>query len=163
EVTGRRAGNRLRAFERSVLLQTFYPVLRFFTAYAAMLRLPRVRARLERWLRQSDEPSGLVPSEILGLSMMLGFALAFLAGWQFAWPAALPAMLLGLYLPYDNVRGGAERRVLAIGRAIPTIADLLVLSMESGMDFIGSVRLLVARTADSDGKMPIRDELRMLL
>ena len=110
EVTGRRAGNRLRAMKTSVLLTALWPVLRFFTAYAAMLPLPRIRARIERWLRQADDPAGFVPSEIIGISMLLGIALGLLAGLQFAWAAALPAMLLGLYLPYDKVRGAAEQR-----------------------------------------------------
>lgn len=165
-VTGRRAGNRLRATRNSVLLSVLWPLLRFFTAYAAMAQGPfmaKRRAELELWLRQGDDPSGLVPSEIIGIGLMLGLALAALCAWQFAWPAALPALLLGLYLPYDNARVTATKRVVTIGRAIPTMADLIVLSMESGMDFIGSVRLLVAKTSVADGKMPIRDELLMFL
>jgi tight adherence protein C len=163
EVTGRRAGNRWRAIRHSVSLSLLWPVLRFFTAYAAMIDAPKIRAQLERWLRQSDDPAGMVPSEIMGISLMLGVGLAGLAGWQFAWPAALPALFLGLYLPYDKTRSAASERVTTVGRAIPTMADLIVLSMESGMDFIGSIRLLVAKTAVADGKMPIRDELLMFL
>lgn len=166
EVTGRRAGNRLRAARNSVLLSVLWPLLRFFTAYAAIAQgswIAKRRAELELWLRQADDPAGLVPSEVIGMGMLLGLFLAVLAAWQFAWPAALPALLLGLYLPYDNARGTANQRVITIGRAVPTMADLIVLSMESGMDFIGSVRLLVAKTSVADGKMPIRDELLMFL
>lgn len=163
EVTGRRAGNRLRALKEGSLLALLWTPLRFASAYAAMLPAPRMRARLERWLRQADEPYGLVPSEILGLSLMAGIALASVAWWQFAWPAALPALLLGIYLPYDSVRNKANSRIVVVGRAIPTMADLIVLSMESGMDFIGSVRLLVAKSSVADGKMPVRDELLMFL
>lgn len=163
EVTGRRAGNRWRASERSILLTVLWPLLRFFTAYAVMIPAPKIRARLERWLRQADDPGGLVPSEIMGLCLMLGAVLAVLGWSQFGWPAALPALLLGVYLPYDNVRAMADRRIVTVGRAIPTMADLIVLSMESGMDFIGSVRLLVSKTTGADGKMPIRDELLMFL
>jgi tight adherence protein C len=163
EVTGRRAGNRLRAARNSVLLPLVWPLLRFFTAYAALINVPKARARLELWLRQADDPAGLVPSELIGLGLMLGLALAVLMTWQFGWPAALPALLLGVYLPYDNARGTAEQRVVLVGRAVPTMADLIVLSMESGMDFIGSVRLLVSKTRVADGRMPIRDELLMFL
>lgn len=166
EVTGRRAGNRIRAARTSVLFNLLWPLLRFATAYAAVAQgkwMAKRRAELELWLRQSDEPAGLVPSEVFGISLLLGISLALLAAWQFAWPAALPALLLGLYVPYDNVRSTAGRRIITIGRSVPTMADLIVLSMESGMDFIGSVRLLVAKTSVADGKMPIRDELLMFL
>jgi tight adherence protein C len=166
EVTGRRAGNRLRASKTSILFTLLWPFLRFFTAYAAVPQgqwIAKRRAELELWLRQADDPAGLVPSEVLGSSLMLGVVLAVVSAWQFFWPAALPAFLLGLYVPYDSIRGTAAQRIISVGRSVPTMADLIVLSMESGMDFIGSVRLLVAKTAVADGKMPIRDELLMFL
>jgi len=163
EVRGRRAGNRERQRVASPLWAMLLPLVQFSTAYACHLRVPKVRAQLELWLRQADEPMGLVPSEVLGLSLLLSVALAGLATLLFAWPAAGPAMLLGLYLPYDNVRSAAQTRVQTVGRSMPTMADLLVLAMESGMDFIGAVRLLVSKTKVADGKMPIRDELLMFL
>lgn len=163
EVRGRRAGNRERQLRGSPLWALILPLVQFCTAYAAHIRVPKVRAQLELWLRQADEPMGLVPSEVIGLSLLLSVALAAGATLLFSLPAALPAMLLGLYLPYDNVRSAAQTRVQTVGRSMPTMADLLVLAMESGMDFISAVRLLVSKTKVADGKMPIRDELLMFL
>lgn len=163
EVRGRRAGNRLRMLQDGLFLPLCFPLLQLCTAYAIHLRAPRLRAQLELWLRQADEPHGLVPSEIMGLGLLAGIGLA-LAAWMFmAWPAALPALCMGLYLPYDNLRSAAHSRIQVIGRSVPTMADLIVLAMESGMDFIGAVRLLVSKTKVADGKMPVRDELLMFL
>lgn len=163
EVRGRRAGNRIRALHASLLWPLVQPLVSFFAAYASHLQAPRIRARLELFLRQADDPRGLVPSEVLGLSLFAALALGLLSGTHFSWAMALPAALLGLYLPYDQVRNAAQRRILSVGRSIPTMADLIVLAMESGLDFIGAVRLLVAKTAVADGKMPVRDELLMFL
>lgn len=160
---GRRAGNRIRALAGSPLFVLLQPALRFFTAYAVMLKVPKMRARLEVWLRQADELGGLVPSEVIALSLMSGTFLFTVVLWQIS-PMLSPfAFMLGLILPYDTVKGAAQRRLLEICRGIPTMADLIVLSMEAGLDFIGSVRLLVTRSAVADGKMPVRDEMLMFL
>jgi tight adherence protein C len=122
-----------------------------------------MRAQLELWLRQADELGGLVPSEILALCLMSGLFLGGFVWWQIHPMLALPAAMMGLFLPYDTVRGAARNRLQTIGRSIPTMADLIVLSMEAGLDFIGSVRLLVTRSTVADGRMPVRDELLLFL
>jgi tight adherence protein C len=163
EVRGRRAGNRRRALATSPLFVLIQPLLRFFTGYAVMFNAPRLRAQIEVWLRQGDELGGLVPSEVIALCLMSALFLGGFVYWQIYPLLAPPAFLVGLFLPFDTIRGAARNRILAIGRGIPTMADLIVLSMEAGMDFIGSVRLLVTRSAIADGKMPVRDELLMFL
>lgn len=163
EIRGRRAGNRRRTLATSPLFVLIQPMLRFFTAYAVLLPAPKMRARLEVWLQQSDHLGGLVPSEILALCMMSGVFFGTIVTTQiYVWlgPAAF---LLGMLLPYDTIRDAARTRIQTIGRGIPTMADLIVLSMEAGMDFIGSVRLLVTKSVVADGKMPVRDEFLMFL
>lgn len=163
EVRGRRAGNRVRALKQDFLLPLFLPIIHFFTSYALLFRLDALRARLEIWLRQADEPAGLVPSEILGICLTSSFLLGLGAGLLITPVAALPAALIGLYIPYSQIKSAALQRIRMVARSVPTMADLIVLSMESGMDFIGSVRLLVSKSQVADGKMPIRDELLMVL
>lgn len=159
EVRGRRAGNRLKAQRESILWPLVQPFLSFCTAYITHLRFTKLRARIEMYLRQADEPYGLVPSEVLGLSLLVGLMTLTLATLQFSWALALPAAMLGFYLPYDKIRSLAAQRIQSVGRSLPTMTDLIVLSMEAGMDFVSAVRLLLAKTSGSDGKMPIRDEL----
>ncbi len=163
EIRGRRAGNRTRALQSGLLLPLLLPFIHFFTAYALLLRNERLRARLEVWLRQADEPLGLVPSEVLGLCLLCAVLLSIAAAVVITPLAAPPVCLLGLYVPYDQIRNAAQTRIRTVSRSVPTMADLIVLSMESGLDFIGSVRLLIAKTVVADGKMPIRDELLMVL
>ena len=163
ETRGRRAGNRVRALRNDFLLPLFLPVIHFFTAYALLFKLESLRARLEIWLRQADEPVGLVPSEVLGLCLTCGTLLGIAAAALLTPIAAVPATLIGLYVPYSQIKSAAYHRIRTVARSVPTMADLIVLSMESGMDFIGSVRLLVSKSQVADGKMPIRDELLMVL
>lgn len=163
ELRGRRAGNRIRALSRSPLFLLIQPLLRFFTGYTMLLHAPRMRARLDLWLRQADELGGLVPSEVLGLSLMSGVFFGVATAWGLNPMLGPAAFLMGLLLPYDTVRSAARTRLQEIGRGIPTMADLIVLSMEAGMDFIGAVRLLVTKSVVADGRMPVRDELLMFL
>lgn len=163
EIRGRRAGNRLRALKENFLLRLTLPLIHFFTAYALLFKLESLRARLELWLRQGDEPAGLVPSEVLGISLTCGCLLALFAGLILTPLAVLPALLIGLYFPYAQIKGGAQARIRLVSRSIPTMADLIVLSMEAGLDFVSAVRLLVAKSGEADGRMPIRDELLVVL
>lgn len=163
ETNGRRAGNRLRALRESAFFPLLLPIIRFFTGYAVLIKAPRLRAELEIWLRQADEPLGLVPTEVMGLCLLcgLGAAIGCLALSQPLF--ALPCALLGVYFPYGNIRALAAERIREVANAVPIFTDLMVLTMESGMDFISSVRLLLSKTDSSSGKMPLRDELRMFL
>lgn len=164
ETRGRRAANRLRALKEGFFFALFLPVIRFFTGYAALIKAPKVRARLEVWLRQADEPLGLVPSEVLGLSILAAIVAALVTAVEFQPILALPAALLAAYVPYDRMRGLANERIRAVAGSLPTFTDLLVLSMESGMDFISSIRLLISKTGDSKTQeMPIREELIIFL
>ncbi len=162
EVRGRRGGNRVRFFQGG-LGRTLLPLLQQATAYAVMLRLPKQRAQLELWLRQADHPAGLVPSEVLGLSLLGAVVFGGLTGLEIAWPMALPLAVLGLVLPYTRIRELADQRTQEVSRSLPTMADLLVLSMESGMDFIGAVRLLVSKSTATSGRLAIRDEFLVFL
>ena len=163
ETHGRRAGNRLRALRESAFFPLGLHLIRFFTGYAVLLRAPRLRAELEVYLRQADEPLGLVPSEVMGLCILcaVGGALLGAAGVQPL--CAVPGALLGGYFPYAHLRAQASQRVAEVAAAVPIFTDLMVLTMESGMDFISSVRLLLAKTDSSKGTMPLRDELRIFL
>lgn len=76
---------------------------------------------------------------------------------------ALPLAVLGLVLPYTRIRELADQRTQRVSRSLPTMADLLVLSMESGMDFIGAVRLLVSKSTATSGRLAIRDEFLVFL
>lgn len=164
ETRGRRAANRLRALKEGFILPLLLPAIRFFAGYAVLVKAPKIRARLEVWLRQADEPLGLVPSEVMGLSILAGVVAAIITAVEFEPMLALPAALLAAYVPYDRIRGLANTRIREVAGSLPTFTDLLVLSMESGMDFISSIRLLISKTeADKSGKMPMRDELIVFL
>ncbi|HRI49274.1 MAG TPA: type II secretion system F family protein [Pseudomonadota bacterium] len=163
EVRGRRAANRLRGLKDSGIYPPLLQVIRFMAGYAALIKAPRLRARLELWLQQADEPLGLVPTEIMGICLLAGLVAALAASLLLTPLLGIPALLMGMYMPYERVRALAQERIVSIGASLPTYIDLLVLSMTAGMDFVGAVRLLVAKTDVKRGKMPIRDELLIFL
>lgn len=163
EVRGRRAANRLQALRSSGIFPSVLQVFRFFAGYAALIKAPRLRARIELWLHQADEPLGLVPSEVMGACLLGGLCCGLAVALQLT-PFLTPvAFAVGMYLPYARVQALAQERIESVGRSLPTYIDLLVLSMASGMDFVGSIRLLVVKTVVRSGKMPIRDELLIFL
>lgn len=163
EVRGRRAANRLDALRSSGIFATVLEVFRFFAGYAVLISAPKLRAELELWLRQADEPLGLVPSEVMGACLFGGLICGFAVGTQLTWLLFPVAVAIGMYLPYARVQAMAQERIEAVGRSLPTYIDLLVLSMASGMDFVGAIRLLVSKTVVRSGKLPIRDELLIFL
>ncbi len=163
ELRGRRAGNRLRALDGAGLSALLLPIIHVFTAFTLLLPVGHLRARLDVLLHQADEPLGLTPSEVLGICLLCAVAAGVAAAWLLSPWAALPALVLGAYLPYAHTRSAAFARVAEIGRSIPRLTDLIVLCMESGMDFLGTVRLLLGKTVPADGQRPIHDELLHLL
>jgi len=163
ETHGRRAGNRLRALRESAFFPLLLHAIRFFAGYAALLKAPRVRAELEVWLHQADEPLGLVPTEVMGLGLLCGLGACLFCLLMDQPLCALPGALFGLYFPYAYIRSLATERVSDVASSVPIFTDLMVLTMESGMDFISSVRLLLAKTDSTNGKLPLRDELRIFL
>ncbi len=163
EIHGRRAANRLRALKETAFFPALLYVIRFFAGYASLIPAKRLRAQLEIWLRQADEPLGLVPSEVMGLCLLCGIVAAVVTAVFLQPLIAIPAGAIAMYLPYGRIRALASERIRAVASSLPTYTDLLVLSMGAGLDFIGSIRLLISQTEVRSGKLPMRDELLVFL
>jgi tight adherence protein C len=71
----------------------------------------------------------------------------------------MAAGVAGFFYPDFWVKGCIEERQKKIGRALPFIIDLLALSMEAGLDFIGAVGKVVEKASPS----PLVDEFSQLL
>ena len=71
---------------------------------------------------------------------------------------ALLSIALGWMLPLVVVRRRARLRLVQIDRALPDLVDLLVVTVEAGLGFSGSLRVAADQFAG-----PLGDELRLTL
>ena len=91
----------------------------------------------------------LVPLAVGGVCAILAPTLAALLPGTFLadnWPLiALAGLAYGFVLPSSWLRRTLRRRHLEIVRALPFVLDLLTLSVEAGMDFMGALQRNCAR------------------
>jgi tight adherence protein C len=105
----------------------------------------------------------LAPRTLLGyrvLAMIVPPALILMIGSGSALTIvlALAMVVLGWMLPLVFVRRQARLRMEQIDRGLPDLVDLLVVTVEAGLGFSGSLRVAAEQF---DG--PLRDELRLTL
>ncbi len=94
---------------------------------------------------------GFVAGFTIGLLLMNALKFNLLWGLVFAG--------VGLFYPLIWVNDKIARRHLLISRALPFNLDLLTLSVEAGLDFVGALATVVEK-----GKTgPLRDELQLVL
>ena len=107
---------------------------------------------------------GLAPRALLGFALFGAVLLGVLA---LLYDVSSPVLKVGLIalgirfgwgLPLFLVRRRARARLLTIDRALPDLIDLLVVTVEAGLGFSGSVQVAGERM---DG--PLGDELRLTL
>jgi tight adherence protein C len=121
-------------------------------------------SKLRQRLVMAGEPYGLAPQDIFALQE-LGFAAGLFAGalgcasiglgWE--WSVVLAA--LGALYPRLWLKGQVQRRQFKISRALPYHVDLLTLSVEAGLDFVGALGKLVERGRPG----PLQEELELVL
>ena len=142
-------------------------MLHFLEYNNAKVKAPAMRANLEKRLMLAGNPMGLNPDELIGLCEISAvFFGAFTAMFTFLIFYKVNIFfvsiigLLGSFFPILWVNGLADRRTLLINRSLPYVMDLLVLSMEAGLDFIGSLERIVRGGTKGD---PLREELETAL
>jgi tight adherence protein C len=72
--------------------------------------------------------------------------------------ATFVAIVAGWYLPMQFVKDQAQRRLDEIDYQLPELIDLLVVTVEAGMGFVGSLQMAAARISG-----PLGDELKLTL
>jgi tight adherence protein C len=110
---------------------------------------------------------GLAPRKFLGYRVLCAIALPTFWVWLAStggYPALYAvlggpvALLMGWTLPMTIVRRRARRRFEQIDYELPNLIDLLVVTVEAGMGFTGSLQLASERFGG-----PLGDELRLTL
>jgi tight adherence protein C len=105
-----------------------------------------------------DEFVGLkIVSAILAVFVFWLFLLQFGVGMSFI--KFLLSLVVGFYLPDFVVWDTKKRRQKAIFRQLPTVLDLLTLSVEAGLDFIAAITRVINFAKDG----PLKDEFNQML
>jgi tight adherence protein C len=164
---GLRGLKRQRAVARSSLWRAVEPVVRWLGVRVGGVVSESLRAQLDRQIALAGDILGLTAEEYVALTMVsaLGGALAALgihvgSGVDLSLALVL-CVLLGALLPYLQISGAGQDRLVAIGRGLPTVVDVLAMTMSAGMDFPGAVRQVVEKAPNADD--PIIEELTLLL
>ena len=142
----------------------------FFTRYVvpivSEMKLDEQRKQAKRKLISSGLIDELTPDEFLSMKvfLVLGFPLLlFVASVAYEieiwWGWILLSGPLGYKYPDMMVKGKMQERQKLARRAMPFIVDLLALSTEAGLDFVGAIGKVVQKANPS----PLVDELSQVL
>lgn len=157
---GSDAGNAILKYSRPFFSRYLVPIVE-------EMKIDDTRKILKRKLASAGLTEVLTPDELYSFKLFLivGFP-AMLAFMKFAWEMDVPgymfpaSMLIGYYYP-DKIwlPSVIKRRQDDIRRAMPFVVDLLALSTEAGLDFMGAI----AKVTEKAKPSPLVQELEMLL
>ncbi len=142
---------------KSVLINWSRPLVHQFTLqHALRVKNPRHRKNVEKLILTSGLSRELNVDEFIGLQIFWGIAFpAFLAIMNFAMEAQLPWILFFVFIPAGwkfpefYARKQKQGREIEIRCDLPFFADLLALSTEAGLDFIGAIQRIVDKSENS--------------
>jgi tight adherence protein C len=143
----------------------------FFSRYVVPiveeLKIDDARKVFKRKLASAGLSEALTPDELFSfkLFLVIGFPV-LLAFMKFAWEVEVPAYafplfaIIGYFYP-DRLwlSSVIKNRQDEVRRAMPFVVDLLALSTEAGLDFMGAMQKVVEKAKPS----PLIQELEMLL
>lgn len=145
---GHRGAARYRALESNSLFAALEPAIRFIAGLINRIPLGKFREQQNLELKRAGNFLGLMPDEYLALSLLsalgLGGAVAtlsYVTGMQSS--LFVPGAVLGFILPKLAVQGVIRERVKVVSRGLPHSIEIAALCMGAGLDFPGSIRMLV--------------------
>lgn len=156
------------AKSRSKLVNTLKPIYGQYVL--PMVRRRPVWERFRKKYRRRIISSGLkeeiTPDEFISLKILLAILIPFMFGilqvtdsYEVSWDFFVGGFVFGWFYP-DLWTGSLIRtRQTKIRRTLPFVVDLLALSTEAGMDFIGAIQKVVEKSEPS----PLIDELEQFL
>src|SRR4051812_27097659 len=154
------AGNIILRYSRPFFSRYLVPIVED-------LKVDKTRKILKKKLASAGLTEALTPDELYSFKLFLIVGFPLLLGFmRFAWEMDIPpwaypaAMLIGYYYP-DKIwlSSVIKKRQDEIRRAMPFVVDLLALSTEAGLDFMGAIGKVVEKAKPS----PLVQELEMLL
>jgi tight adherence protein C len=163
---GTRGYGRARAMEDKRLWASVAPFVFWFGRRIDFLIPNRTRRSVDGLLSASGDPLGLEPREfivLIGGLVLLGAGfggLYSILGNRSSVYVPVLAFVAGM-LPYARVSSIAQARLTEIRRGLPTMIDLLCLSLSAGLDFPAAIEQIVNKSRNREDAL--RAELRIML
>lgn len=164
---GLRGLKRQRALEQSSIWRAVEPLVRWLGVRFGSVLSGAQRERIERKLALAGDVMGLIPEELVALSLLstiggVGLALAFASVAEVSINLLLMLFLpVGALLPHFQITGMGRDRLVAISRGLPFVVDLMGMAMSAGLDFPGAVRQVVEKAPNQSD--PTIEELTLAL
>jgi tight adherence protein C len=163
---GVRGLRRLRSQQQSAMWRELEPLVRWLGAHIKPLLGEKVQSRIDRQITLSGDFWGLVPEELVALTLLsagaglaCGSAYAALLSRGFLY--VLLGGVLGAMLPYLQLSGLEGQRRKQVQNGLPYVIDLLALGLSAGLDFPGALRQVVDKS--SNGSEPLIEEIQLIL
>ncbi|MFU8806630.1 MAG: type II secretion system F family protein [Bradymonadaceae bacterium] len=176
EIYGYRLTKRARLLEEEPLYAMSLPLVKIFAHYIRQmpdlpfLNLTSIRANLREKLMRSGFVGAYTPNEFLGsccVSAVGGFVVALIFSVLVTDNPQIGIAVIGagvgFFLPYLNLSGAIQNRLVEIDRRLPYTVDLLVLSMRAGLDFMTALDRVVTRGQIQNPDDPMVQELGVVL
>jgi tight adherence protein C len=154
------AGNIILKYSRPFFSRYLVPIVED-------LKIDDQRKSLKRKLASAGLTQALTPDELYSFKLFLIIGFPFLLAFmKIAWEVDVPvyafpiSMLIGYFYP-DKIwlSSVIKNRQNEVRRAMPFVVDLLALSTEAGLDFMGAIAKVVEKAKPS----PLIQELDMML
>jgi tight adherence protein C len=176
DIFGYRLSKRKRLLREDDVYRMMLPVIQVFAHYIRGIPegnikyLDQIRENLRDKLPRSGYLGAYTPNEFLGLcctSALGAFAffifLTIMMTGVPRVPVALIAAAAGLYMPFLKLNGAISQRLIEIDQRLPYTMDLLVLSMNAGLDFMTALDRVVERGKEQNPDDPMIQELGVVL
>lgn len=155
------------AKSKSGLINFSRPLVHNFTLqHAARIKNPQYRESVRRKILTSGLSQELNVDEFIGLQILWGVLLPIvMVVLNFALRLGYPYWLsfgiglIGVYYPHMYCKGERQKRYVQIAADLPFFIDLMALSTEAGLDFIGAIQKIVEKAQGS----VLADELNIVL
>ncbi len=163
---GLRGLKRQRAIEQQEVWRSIEPAVRWLGMRVSGLLPQAFRERVDHQVAVAGDYLGLLPEEVVSLSIFSGAAglvfgavLGAVSGMGVL--AAVACAAFGAMAPSMNISSAAGARFKAVNRRLPYAIDLLALGMGAGLDFPGAVRQVVQKSGAPED--PTVEEFTLIL
>lgn len=145
------------AKSKSGLINLSRPLVHNFTLqHAQRIKSARYRESVRRKILTAGLSREMNVDEFIGLQILWGIMLPIgLVVLNFALQLGYPYLFclalggLGFYYPHFHCKNEKAKRYVSIVADLPFFIDLMALSTEAGLDFIGAIQRIVEKAEDS--------------
>lgn len=151
---------------RHSILRILSPFFRLLATRIQKFKMPEYRQKKKKQFIAAGISDQFDPDEFVGLkciSAILIVCFAFLFCLQIGTPMSLEitviSLLAGFFIPDWAVYDIKKKRQRSILRQLPTVMDLLTLSVEAGLDFMAAISRVIFFAKEG----PLKDEFNQML